>query len=149
MITLAQIKSITPDSNLCLVEIPIFGKTGGKPTQLNATMMLPPGIQAGYEAGDIVFLAFTDNSLGRPIVLGHLYQGPNRATAVDNMLDTSANKLPCATQFDCETLVAKTKASLPLDTTFTAPSGSKTSIVDLLEEISELKATIRSLQSRI
>jgi hypothetical protein len=142
MITLAQILSINPESNLCLVEIPIFGKTGGKPTRLNATMMLPPGIRAGYEAGDIVFLSFTDNSLGRPIVLGQLYQGPYRTTSIDNMTDTSTNKAPCATEFNCETLHAKTKAILPKDTSF----GNQVSLQDLLDRIESLETRLEYLQ---
>ena len=72
MITLAQITNICYTTNLCNVYVPLFEST------LEATMLLPPGIHSGYKENDIVFLSFTENDLGRPIVLGQLYLGNTR-----------------------------------------------------------------------
>ena len=75
MITLAQIIGLDYDSNLCKVRVPLLEQAGSSAVILEATMLLPPGIHSGYKVNDIVFLSFTDNDLGRPIVLGQLYLG--------------------------------------------------------------------------
>jgi hypothetical protein len=72
MITLAQITAISLNTNLCTVKVPLLSGIGTN-VVLEATMLLPPGIHSGYKVDDIVFLSFTENDLGRPIVLGQLF----------------------------------------------------------------------------
>jgi hypothetical protein len=75
MITLAQIMGLDYGTNLCRVRVPLLEQAGSSAVILEATMLLPPGIHSGYKVNDVVFLSFTDNDLGRPIVLGQLYLG--------------------------------------------------------------------------
>ena len=137
MITLSQIKSIDINSNMCQVEIPIFGKTAGKNVTLNATMMLPPGIHSGYKAGDIVFVSFTDNTLGRPVVLGHLYM-PTK-DKVDDMTDNYG--VTRATRFDTSELNVSASASLPSSTSFSY-GGDQHTLKSLVDRIASLEAAL-------
>jgi hypothetical protein len=153
MITLAEIVSINTDTNLCQVRVPILEPAGNKKNVLMwATMMLPPGIQGGYEKNDVVFVSFVDNSLNRPLVLGQLYRG-TFGTAIDN-IGSSKDKLDKATAFNCSDLVAVGKVKLPNSTEFyvsngTELSGDSTSFSALCTEISSLKETIKKLDSEI
>jgi hypothetical protein len=152
MITLGRIVSISVETNLCCVDIPIFNKTGNKQPKLHATMVLQPGIYGGYDVGDIVFIAFTDNTLGRPIVLGRLYQGSNNKTvAIDSFVGDRADKDASsrATQFDCTRLDVKEHATLPTDIAFSGSVPEYNSLTKLINKISSLEAKITSLETKV
>ena len=64
MITLGVIEALDNKNNFCTVRLPTFEGAGNKvPVSVSATQMLPPGIGAGYEVGDVVFVSFVDNIL--------------------------------------------------------------------------------------
>ena len=117
MITLAEIKEININTNLCKIRVPILEPVGNKKeVTMWATMILPPGIHAGYEVSDVVFVSFADNSLNRPVVLGQLYRG-NQGTAIDN-IGSSSDKIDKATSFSCIDLDATGTVTIPDTTTF-------------------------------
>jgi len=142
MITLAEIKDINLNTNLCKIRVPILEPVGNKKeVTMWATMILPPGIHAGYEVSDVVFVSFADNSLNRPVVLGQLYRG-NQGTAIDN-IGSSSDKIDKATSFSCVDLDATGKVILP-DTTLFNGSNSKT-FKQLYEDVKQLRIDHDSL----
>ena len=78
MLTKAYVEQIVNDYQV-RVRIPIFDKLasspGGTPTeQLSISPICTiPGGKYNYSVGDIVFVTFEDNDLGRPVILGQLY----------------------------------------------------------------------------
>ena len=150
MITLAEILELRVDTNLCKVRVPILEPVGNtKQVTMWATMMLPPGIHAGYEVGDVVFVSFVDNSLNRPLVLGQLYRG-NQGTAIDN-IGKSSDKLDRASDFSCGNLDATGNVSLPASTTFQVLSGTKVTDTKtfqmLWQEVLALQIALATLQT--
>jgi hypothetical protein len=150
MITLAEILELRVDTNLCKVRVPILEPVGNtKQVTMWATMMLPPGIHAGYEVGDVVFVSFVDNSLNRPLVLGQLYRG-NQGTAIDN-IGKGSDKLDRASDFSCGNLDATGNVSLPASTTFKVLSGTKVTDTKtfqmLWQEVLALQTALATLQT--
>lgn len=136
MITLAEIKEINVNTNLCKIRVPILEPVGNKKeVTMWATMILPPGIHAGYEVSDVVFVSFADNSLNRPVVLGQLYRG-NQGTAIDN-IGSLSDKIDKATSFSCVDLDATGKVILP-ETTLFEGDNSKT-FKQLYEDVKQLR----------
>jgi hypothetical protein len=135
MITLATITGINTDNNLCTIDVPLLSGTVAQATTMTATMMLPPGIRSGYKTGDVVFISFTENNLGRPIVLGHLYLGAlgSGATATADTADLVV----------CDFLEAKhikySAANIDLEK----------KISNLEDKIKSLETTVESLESTI
>ncbi len=133
MITLGVIISIDNNNNFCKVRLPTLEGAGNKKTvELSATQMLPPGIGAGYEEGDVVFVSFVDNTLGRPVILGQLYKGPGKGTKIDNIGSDQDISLGCAKNVACEELLVKNKASIPLETILTGNSAEQNMSIDSL-----------------
>jgi hypothetical protein len=164
MVTLAEILQMRSETNLCKIRIPLFEAAGNKSkVEMWATMMLPPGIHSGYEVGDVVFVTFTDNNLGRPTVLGLLYRGAASGTnAIDSLGYKDKSLLNKATKFSCGDLTADGAVKLPFATTFESQNqaiGKKTfgELYDytksLQQEITKLRsdteAYIQSLQQEI
>ena len=140
MITLGTIISIDNASNFCQVRLPTLEGVGNiTTTTLTATQMLPPGISAGYEVGDVVFVAFVDNSLGRPVVLGQLYKGPNKGTKIDGIGRDNDNSLGEAATMACGNLTVSGKAILPLDTVLVGGNKESYNLADLISDIKGLK----------
>ena len=121
MITKAIVQSQVPNSNKFRVRIPIFdGPPGGMVSTpdgilAEATLCTLPNAQNVVNPGDIVYVAFENNDMGRPVILGHLYQEPSRTTTcIDLQLRTlkvedkvnskvSSAKLPYNTSIDMVT----------------------------------------------
>ena len=147
MITLGVIEALDNKNNFCTVRLPTFEGAGNKvPVSVSATQMLPPGIGAGYEVGDVVFVSFVDNTLGRPVVLGQLYKGPGKGTKVDKIGSSSDVSLGIAKTMTCEELVAKSKATIPQTTTFEGAGVNYNSPVDLIQRIKDLEDEIGQLK---
>lgn len=147
MITLGVIEALDNKNNFCTVRLPTFEGAGNKvPVSVSATQMLPPGIGAGYEVGDVVFVSFVDNTLGRPVVLGQLYKGPGKGTKVDKIGSSSDVSLGIAKTMTCEELVAKFKATIPQTTTFEGAGANYNSPADLIQRIQDLEAEINQLK---
>jgi FtsZ-binding cell division protein ZapB len=152
MITLGEIQAMRTDTNLCQVRVPILEPAGHTSKFLMwATMLLPPGIHAGYEVGDVVFLTFADNSLNRPVVLGQLYRGAALGTQIDN-LGTKSDKLDRATSFSCGDLdVNGANVYLPTSTKFityngTVASGDSKTFKALWEDVKNLQLALQELR---
>jgi hypothetical protein len=139
MITLGEILSIDQLGNMCKVKLPTLEGAGNVTTiELHATMMLPPGIDSGYEVGDVVFVAFVDNTLGRPVVLGQLYRGPGKGTKVDNIGNISDKSLGRATTMACTNLDVQTDATI-----------AGTSIAALIQRVDALDNKVKSLDDQL
>ena len=161
MVTLGEIISINADTNLCLVKLPTLEGAGNKnKIELHATMMLPPGIDAGYEVGDVVFVSFVDNTLGRPMVLGQLYRGPGKGTKIDKIGKLTDTSLGCAKTVTCNSLNAKDSAKchnleatgavkIPQSTTFTGADGSYNTPSELITKIKNLEDKVEFLEDSL
>jgi hypothetical protein len=116
MITKGEIKSIDYNDNTCLVRIPIFeGTNYVQEAVLPAIFVTAPGVINGYQAGDIVMIAFENNDISQPVVLGKLYLG-------------AANEATDRGLISCESLTVATSASLPVTTDLNYDVGSSSSI---------------------
>ena len=86
MLTTGRITAINLDSknhrcNKYKIEIPIFKKPGDYNTEnytFIANCSLPAGINACYTVGDFVYVAFLDDHLDYPVIIGKIYQGINK-----------------------------------------------------------------------
>ena len=90
MITKAIVQGKVPGTSKYKVRIPIFdGVAAGEantPDDLlpEATVCCLPNFTNVVNTGDIVFVAFEENDLGKPVILGHLYQdAPKTNTCAD------------------------------------------------------------------
>jgi hypothetical protein len=147
MLTLAEITGIDVTSNLCTVRIPILEGTGNNtPVNISATMMLPPGIHGGYAVGDVVFLAFTDNNIGRPVILGQLYKGPITSTPEThkgNQIDNLGNvndTLDVASAITCTDLNCLHKLQV---------IGSNNTAIDVGETLVTIESKLAALEQAI
>lgn len=139
MITSAEILDINVMNNLCRVRIPILEGVGNKTkVELWANMILPPGTHSGYKKGDIVFVSFADNSLGKPVVLGQMYRGPYQSTqTIDQAEEISCLKLEVAGE-----------AVLPLDVKFCEPN-SREAVKEGYSNLESIFKALDDLTSRI
>lgn len=161
MITLGEIKSINNDTNLCVVKLPTLEGSGNKnKIELHATMMLPPGIDAGYEVGDVVFVSFVDNTLGRPMVLGQLYRGPGKGTKIDKLGNLNDNSLGCAKTMTCENFTSKDTAicnnlevtgytKIPQGTWFTGAESAYNTPSKLISKVTTLENKVTTLENKV
>lgn len=79
MITKAMIENVEPDGYHFRVRIPVFHKISGVPGSTPyeelpiAPCCVPPGLVPNYSAGDVVWVAFSDNQYSEPVIMGSLY----------------------------------------------------------------------------
>lgn len=111
MITKAIVQSINSTGDRCIVRMPLFETASSStPVEAEALVNIAPGVFNNLAVGDIVFIAFEENAMERPIILGKLFRGA-----------------------DCEgsirggggifnTLKVNSDATLPASTLFTFPS---------------------------
>ena len=106
MLTKAYVEEIV-DEYRVKVRIPIFNGLSSSPNatpteQLSISPICAiPGGKYNYSVGDIVFVTFEDNDLGRPVILGQLYADIDNKGLASLTLDS---------------LVVKQSATLPADT---------------------------------
>ena len=80
MIYKAIIQNIMPNEYTAKIRIPVLDKTQGvvgsteNYNLYDAIMCTPPGCSPSYSPGDIVIVAFENNDLSEPIILGCLYR---------------------------------------------------------------------------
>ena len=76
MITKAVIKSINKNGNRCIVRMPLFENASNpSPVEAEALVSITPGLFNNLFVGDVVFVAFEENALEKPIILGKLFKG--------------------------------------------------------------------------
>ena len=102
MITKGQVLNINSDNTL-QVRIPLFeSATGTRNNQIvKCTVCYNPGNLNGYVIGDVVFVAFEDNEIDKPVVIGKLYLGDEKEAtnhSYSNSLTVEGNaSLPAST----------------------------------------------------
>ena len=142
MITKGKILS-TPFNNIdntFLVEINLFKTAGNLPegskldaSKQTATLCLSAGMDNNYKIGDIVYLAFEENDLSKPVIIGKLFTN----------VDVSGNlreKEPVGSA-DLQALTVSNTANLPLETVFSNGVDKITAdmILTHIREIANLK----------
>lgn len=107
MITKAVIQAINAPGNRCIVRMPLF-ETAANPSPIEAEALvnIAPGMFNSLSVGDIVFVAFEENALEKPIILGKLFRGSDIESAIrggGGVLDTlkvhTAASIPSSTAY--------------------------------------------------
>ena len=76
MITKGLIRSINRAGNRCVVRLPLFETASSTtPVEIEALISITPGMYNNLFVNDVVFVAFEENALEKPIVVGKLYTG--------------------------------------------------------------------------
>ena len=110
LITKAIIQSVNPAANRCIVRMPLFETASNpNPVEAEALVNVPGGIFNNLTAGDIVFVAFEENALDKPIVLGKLFRGAD----IENNIRGGGAVL--------NTLKVRANATIPSSTLYSFP----------------------------
>lgn len=108
MITKAEILSINGAGNRCVVRMPLF-ETASSTTHVTAEALvnIPPGVFNNLKVKDVVFVAFEENALEKPIIIGKLFKGvndenttPGGAGILDTLLVRTAATIPSSTLYE-------------------------------------------------
>lgn len=75
MIVKGIIKSIDVQGNTCVVRMPYFETAGNDEIIATATVSNSPGSYNGYKVDDVVWVAFENDQLECPVIIGKLYLG--------------------------------------------------------------------------
>lgn len=121
MVTKGLIKSINRAGNRCIVRLPLFETASSStPVEIEALVSITPGMFNNLFVNDVVFVAFEENALEKPIIIGKLYTGaPN-----ENNTSGGAGIL--------DTLTVRTSGSIPAaTTTFVFEGDTKSEYKDL------------------
>lgn len=108
MITKAIIQSINTAGNKCIVRMPLFETAGSSNiVEAEALVSITPGLFNNLFVGDVVFVAFEENALEKPIILGKLFKGvgfenetTGGASIVNSLRVKSSATIPATTMFD-------------------------------------------------
>lgn len=119
LVTKAIIRSINNAGNRCIVRMPLFENAASlAPVEAEALVNITPGMFNNLFVGDVVFVAFEENALEKPIILGKLYRG----TDFESKVDGGAGIL--------DSLKVYNSASVPSSTLFVYPKDVKTEYKD-------------------
>ena len=107
MITKAKVRSINKAGNRCVVRMPLFETaSSASPVEAEALVSITPGLYTNIFINDVVFVAFEENALEKPIILGKLYTGsadesttPGGAGIFDSLKVNTAATIPSSTLF--------------------------------------------------
>lgn len=75
MVVKGIIKSIDVQGNTCVVRMPYFETAGNDEIVATATVSNSPGSYNGYKVDDVVWVAFENDQLECPVIIGKLYLG--------------------------------------------------------------------------
>ena len=108
MITKAIIQSINDAGNRCIVRMPLFETASNpNPVEAEALINIAPGLFNNLAVGDIVFIAFEESAIEKPIVLGKLFRGADIESnirggggIIDSLKVRSSATIPASTYFD-------------------------------------------------
>jgi hypothetical protein len=120
LVTKAIVRSINGAGNRCMVRMPLFETTASaSPVEAEALVSITPGLFNNLVVGDVVFVAFEENALEKPIILGKLYTGARNENTVNGGMGI------------LDTLRVNTAASIPSSTLFVFPSAIRNEYTDL------------------
>lgn len=120
MVTKAIIRSINGAANRCIVRMPLFETASNStPVEAEALVSITPGLFNNLVVGDVVFVAFEENALEKPIIIGKLFKG----TANENNVRGGAGIL--------DTLKVRTAATIPCSTLYEYPASIRKDYKDL------------------
>lgn len=105
MVTKGIINSINRAGNRCVVRLPLFETASSSvPVEIEALVSITPGMFNNLFVGDVVFVAFEENALEKPIIIGKLYTGASNenntiggAGILDTMTVRTSASIPAAT----------------------------------------------------
>ena len=149
MLAKGVINSINFSSNTCKVRIPQFETVNSDPIILDATISITPGIYNGYKENDVVWVAFENNMLEHPVVIGKLFLGTEKE-----------NEDPRGT-INCMISTTSQKANIPQDTVLTnevdadipntqVPYSNINEIANKLNDVDvNLEYSVRDIDNRI
>lgn len=121
MITKAVILSINGPKNRCTVRMPLFETAASDyQAKADACISIPPGLFNSISVGDVVYVAFEENELEKPVIIGKLFTNASNESAIRGGGGV----------FD--TIKVNTQAYLPSSTVFDFPQ-------ELKQEYSELR----------
>ena len=120
MITKAIVRSINGAGNRCIVRMPLFETASSQsPVEAEALVSITPGLFNNIVVGDIVFIAFEENALEKPIIIGKLFRG----SGVENDTRGGMGIL--------DSLKVRTAATIPCTTLYEFPAETKNEYKDL------------------
>jgi hypothetical protein len=120
LITKAIIKSINAAGNRCIVRMPLFETAANpNPVEAEALVNIAPGLFNSLAVGDVVFVAFEENAIDKPIIIGKLFRGADIERAIRGG----------AGVFDA--LKVNSTATLPASTAYAFPAAIQNNYVDL------------------
>lgn len=107
MVTKGIIRSVNRAGNSCIVEMPLFQTAASTaPVTAEAFINITPGMYNNLFVGDIVFIAFEENALEKPIIIGKLFKNAvteeatlGGAGVLDTLKVKSAASIPASTLF--------------------------------------------------
>ena len=105
MVTKGIIRSINRAGNRCVVRLPLFETASSTtPIEIEALVNITPGMFNNLFVDDVVFVAFEENALEKPIIIGKLYTSSTNenntrggAGVLDSMVVRTSASLPAAT----------------------------------------------------
>lgn len=120
MVTKAVIRFINGAGNRCIVEMPLFRTSSASaPVTAEALVSITPGMFGNLEVGDVVFIAFEENALEKPIIIGKLFTNAGN----EGSIRSGAGVL--------DTLKVNSDATIPSSTLFVFPPTTKNEYKDL------------------
>lgn len=153
MLTKGEIESIDSANNTCFVRVPIFEGAGNtQRVSMLALISTPPCEDLGYVVGDVVFVAFAENSLNKPVIIGKLLKPPKYQ---------DLNNQKFSGRVACSSLVVDNACQLPTSTILKQSGnaqendgiGTVQAMIDLIKsqqtQIDSLKTELLALEERL